>query len=181
MDRQRKFKNRHPIRQMEEIRASIMTDLTTLAGQVAHYRAVKARLHGPRAVRAVPIAPKPELPLVTLPKPRKSLRQAILTLISTSQPRDAPIQMEDLIRIVIKVTGIPKVDLLSVRRQRPICEARQLFYWLSRKYTIASLPSIGRRCGLKDHSTIAHGVKKIDANLPAWQDRINACLAEMGE
>jgi chromosomal replication initiator protein len=104
-----------------------------------------------------------------------------LTLISTSQPRDAPIQMEDLIRIVIKVTGIPKVELLSNRRQRPICEARQLFYWLSRKYTIASLPSIGRRCGLKDHSTIAHGIKKIEANYSKWQDRIDACLVEMGE
>jgi chromosomal replication initiation ATPase DnaA len=163
-----------------------MTDLSTHALQVAHYRAVKARLHGPRAAKATPIAPKPEKPLTTPPKPYKSLRQTILTLISTSQPRDAPIQMEDLIRIVIKVTGIPKVELLSNRRQKPICEARQLFYWLARKYTIASLPSIGRRCGLKDHSTIAHGVKKIDQSLKEfgrdskWQARIDACLVEMG-
>jgi len=158
-----------------------MTDLTTLAKQVAHYRAVKARLHGPRAVKAIPVAPKPEKPLATLPKPYKSLRQAILTLISTSQPRDAAIQMEDLIRIVIKVTGVQKVDLFSVRRQKPICEARQLFYWLARKYTCASLPSIGRRCGFKDHSTVASGIRKIDANLPAWQARIDACRVEMGE
>jgi len=158
-----------------------MTDLTTLAGQIEHYRAVKARLHGPRAVKAIPIATKPEKPLAALPKPYKSLRQAILTLISTSQPRDAAIQMEDLIRIVIKVTGVQKVDLFSVRRQKPICEARQLFYWLARKYTCASLPSIGRRCGFKDHSTVASGIRKIDANLPAWQTRIDACLVEMGK
>jgi hypothetical protein len=157
-----------------------MTDLSTRALQIEHYRAVKARLHGPRAAKATPIAPKPEKPLTTPPKPYKSLRQTILTLISTSQPRDAPIQMEDLIRI-------PKVELLSNRRQKPICEARQLFYWLARKYTCASLPSIGRRCGLKDHSTIAHGVKKIDQSLKEfgrdskWQVKIDACLVEMSE
>jgi hypothetical protein len=158
-----------------------MTDLTTLAGQIEHYRAVKARLHGPRKARAIPIPPPPKPPPAVPPLRYKSHRKAIMTLISTSQPRDAAIQMEDLIRIVIKVTGIPKVDLFSVRRQKPICEARQLFYWLARKYTCASLPSIGRRCGFKDHSTVASGIRKIDANLPAWQAQIDACLVEMGE
>jgi hypothetical protein len=164
----------------------IMTDLTTLALQKAHYGPIRARLWGARSRKAMPIAPKPELPLAAPPRPRRSLRDAILTLkspISLSEVHALSwnARLETLVQVVIKVTRVPKIDFVSLRRNREACEARHLFCWLARAYTTASYSNIGRRCGSRDHTTVQHGIKKINANLPAWKARIDACLAEMGE
>jgi Bacterial dnaA protein helix-turn-helix len=169
-----------------------MTDLTTLALQTAHYRDVQARLYGPKALRVLPLPPKSKPPPTAPLKPCKSIRDAILTLRSATSRaviHDAtdPIRLATLMRITMKVTGVPSVDFFSARRWGYVAEARQLYFWLAWKYTTASSPNIGRHCGRKHYSTVLHGIKKIDQSLKAfgkdskWQARIDACLVEMGE
>ena len=67
---------------------------------------------------------------------------------------------------------VRKVDLLSQRRHADIARVRHIGYYLSRRHTALSLPEIGRRFGNRDHTTILHGVKKIEGLLSSDQKLI---------
>jgi chromosomal replication initiator protein len=45
---------------------------------------------------------------------------------------------------------------------RTIARPRQIAMYLSKQLTPRSLPEIGRRFGGRDHTTIMHGVRKIE-------------------
>lgn len=58
---------------------------------------------------------------------------------------------------ICRALDIRKEELLSNRRHREVCLARQaIMYWASR-LTPMSLPEIGRRLGGRDHTTVLHG------------------------
>ena len=46
--------------------------------------------------------------------------------------------------------------------------------WLCRKFTSRSLPEIGRAFGGRDHTTVLHAVRKIDALVAAGSREIKA-------
>lgn len=52
--------------------------------------------------------------------------------------------------------------LVSKTRKRHIVQARQLAMFFSKKYTKASLASIGSEIGQRDHATVLHACKTID-------------------
>jgi hypothetical protein len=52
-------------------------------------------------------------------------------------------------------------DILSSRRMGFISLARQIVCWRLSKFTLMSLPEIGKLIG-KDHTTVLHAVRKID-------------------
>ncbi len=54
-------------------------------------------------------------------------------------------------------------ELLSKRRARIIARPRQIAMYLSKQLTTRSLPDIGRRFGGRDHTTVIHAVKRIEA------------------
>ncbi|WP_051279966.1 chromosomal replication initiator protein DnaA [Hellea balneolensis] len=64
-------------------------------------------------------------------------------------------------------------DMTSKRRARIIARPRQVAMYLSKKLTKRSLPDIGRRFGGRDHTTVMHAVKRIDA-LRAEDPALNA-------
>ena len=53
--------------------------------------------------------------------------------------------------------------MVSKRRARAVARPRQVAMYLSKKMTKRSLPDIGRRFGGRDHTTVMHAVKRIDA------------------
>ena len=53
-------------------------------------------------------------------------------------------------------------DMIGPKRLRNIARPRQVAMYLSKHLTSRSLPEIGRRFGGRDHTTIMHGVKKIE-------------------
>lgn len=57
-----------------------------------------------------------------------------------------------------------EVELLEgpLRTQRPT-RIRNMAFWLCRELTKASFPEIGRAFGDRDHSTVMHGVQRIQA------------------
>jgi hypothetical protein len=68
-----------------------------------------------------------------------------------------------------------------------IVRVRHLAMWIARRHAspaVASLPEIGRRLGGWDHTTVRHGIGRIEAllatdcNLQALRDRVLARLAE---
>jgi len=54
-------------------------------------------------------------------------------------------------------------EMRSKRRARAVARPRQVAMYLSKKMTPRSLPEIGRIFGGRDHSTVIHAVKTIEA------------------
>ncbi|MEN6371298.1 MAG: chromosomal replication initiator protein DnaA [Armatimonadota bacterium] len=52
-------------------------------------------------------------------------------------------------------------DMVGKKRSQEIVKARQVAMYLSRELTSASLPSIGKAFGGKDHTTVLHSIQKI--------------------
>jgi Bacterial dnaA protein helix-turn-helix len=67
--------------------------------------------------------------------------------------------------IVAKEYGVSKVDLLSDRRTDNVVRPRHVIMYLAKALTTSSLPAIAHRLGKRDHTTVIHGVRKIEALL----------------
>jgi chromosomal replication initiator protein len=52
--------------------------------------------------------------------------------------------------------------MIGPKRVRTIARPRQIAMYLSKTMTTRSLPEIGRRFGGRDHTTIMHGIRKIE-------------------
>lgn len=59
--------------------------------------------------------------------------------------------------------SLKQADLISERRARAVARPRQVAMWLAKQITTRSLPDIGRRFGGRDHTTVLHAVRRIDA------------------
>ncbi len=59
--------------------------------------------------------------------------------------------------------ALKQADLLSERRARAVARPRQVAMWLAKQITTRSLPDIGRRFGGRDHTTVLHAVRRIEA------------------
>jgi len=75
---------------------------------------------------------------------------------------DRKITIEEIQRKVSEHYNIRLSDLIGPRRLRALARPRQVAMYLSKQLTSRSLPEIGRRFGNRDHTTIMHGVRKIE-------------------
>ena len=78
-------------------------------------------------------------------------------------PRQGRITVNEIQRRVAHHFHISKDDLLSKRRSLEVARPRQVAMYLAKKLTPRSLPDIGRRFGGRDHTTVIHAVKRIEA------------------
>jgi hypothetical protein len=58
--------------------------------------------------------------------------------------------------------AVTKEDFLSARRTKHVSHARHVAFWLAKRLTSHSLPAIGRACGGKDHTTVLHGIVRVE-------------------
>lgn len=58
---------------------------------------------------------------------------------------------------------IPLIEMTSARRAREVARPRQVAMYLAKRLTPNSLPAIGRRFGGRDHTTVMHAVRQIEA------------------
>lgn len=72
------------------------------------------------------------------------------------------VTVDEIIRKVAEHYNLRMSDLLSARRARQVARPRQVAMYLAKTLTSRSLPDIGRRFGGRDHTTVIHGVKKIE-------------------
>ena len=112
----------------------------------------------------------------------RELEGAIISLIAQSSFNKAEITLELAQEVVIKfvkntkrevsIDYIQKVvsdyfqmdveTLQSKTRRRHIVQARQLAMYFAKKFTKASLASIGNQIGKRDHATVLHACKTVD-------------------
>ena len=75
---------------------------------------------------------------------------------------DRKITIEEIQRKVSEHYSIRLSDMIGPKRLRTIARPRQVAMYLAKQLTPRSLPEIGRRFGGRDHTTIIHGVRKIE-------------------
>ncbi len=88
------------------------------------------------------------------------LAQECLADILRSSERKVTI--EEIQRKVAEHYNIRLSDLIGPKRFRALARPRQVAMYLSKQLTTRSLPEIGRRFGNRDHTTVMHGVRRIE-------------------
>ena len=72
------------------------------------------------------------------------------------------ITVEEIQRKVSDHFNIRLSDMIGPKRLRSYARPRQVAMYLCKKMTSRSLPEIGRRFGGRDHTTVMHGVRRIE-------------------
>lgn len=72
------------------------------------------------------------------------------------------ITVEEIQRRVSDYYNIRLSDIIGPKRLRSYARPRQVAMYLAKQLTSRSLPEIGRRFGGRDHTTVMHGVKRIE-------------------
>jgi hypothetical protein len=71
--------------------------------------------------------------------------------------------VRDVIQATVRVSGLTETRLLSHERTRRVARVRQVGMLVSSRVSPASLPSIGRRWGGRDHTTVVHAINRAQA------------------
>jgi len=71
--------------------------------------------------------------------------------------------IEDIQRKTAEFYKLDVRDFHSPQRARRVARPRQVAMYLSRKLTTRSLPEIGRRFGGRDHTTVLHACRRVEA------------------
>ncbi len=75
---------------------------------------------------------------------------------------DRKVTVEEIQRKVSEHYNIRLSDMIGPKRVRNYARPRQIAMYLAKKMTSRSLPEIGRRFGGRDHTTVMHGVRRIE-------------------
>ncbi|MCO5223208.1 MAG: chromosomal replication initiator protein DnaA [Thermomicrobiales bacterium] len=95
-----------------------------------------------------------------------TLQSAIDTLSGgRAAARKADITNDDVIATVAEKCGVTVEAMKGRNRAQEIVMPRQIAMYLMREETGASLAEIGRALGGRDHTTVIHGIEKIEARL----------------
>jgi len=76
---------------------------------------------------------------------------------------DRRVTIDEIQKKVAEYYSIRISDMHSPRRARTVARPRQVAMYLAKQLTSRSLPEIGRKFGGRDHTTVLHAVKKIEA------------------
>lgn len=95
-----------------------------------------------------------------------TLQSAIDTLSDgRAAARKADITNDDVIATVAEKCGVTIEAMKGRNRAQEIVMPRQIAMYLMREETGASLAEIGRTLGGRDHTTVIHGIEKIETRL----------------
>lgn len=90
-------------------------------------------------------------------------QEALKNLISPNDKRK--ITVEFIVDIVAEHFNLNPADIISTKKSRNIAYPRQICMYLCRYLTSISLKDIGAKMGKRDHSTVLHGINKIEADI----------------
>lgn len=99
-----------------------------------------------------------------------SAREVLTDLLRTCERK---VTIEEIQKKVANHYAIKLSDMSSARRLRQVALPRQVAMYLSKKFTTLSLPEIGKNFGGRDHTTVIHAIRKIEADMEN-----NSSLAE---
>jgi len=93
-------------------------------------------------------------------------------------PQRKPCSPDGVVRIVALHFNLTPEELTGRGRSQPVAHARHVAMYLLRAENDLSYPRIGRVLGGRDHSTIRHGVTKMEKDI-AEDDALRAEVAKL--
>jgi chromosomal replication initiator protein len=94
-----------------------------------------------------------------------TLDLAMEALKGIVKDRKVTVTVDDVIRVVADYYKINVQDIKSARRMQSVALPRQIAMYIARTKLKCSFPELGEKFGGKDHSTIIHGVRKIEEKI----------------
>ena len=76
-----------------------------------------------------------------------------------------PVTAERIIDLTAEMFGFEIEQITGGSRRRPLVDARQVAMYVTRNMTDLSFPDIGKAFGNRDHTTVMHAVRKIEARM----------------
>ncbi len=98
----------------------------------------------------------------SLVKQEVTLELAQDCLADVLRASERKISIEEIQRRVAEHYNIRLSEMIGPKRLRNFARPRQVAMYLCKQMTSRSLPEIGRRFGGRDHTTVMHGVKRIE-------------------
>ena len=95
--------------------------------------------------------------------------------MQTLQP---PASISTIKTEVARTFGVGVHELENARRARAVARPRQVAMYLAREMTPRSLPEIGRAFGGRDHTTVMHAVRRVEA-LMACDPKLKATVERL--
>lgn len=132
-----------------------------------HYREVRRRLHAKRTDEVASIIPPPAPGPLVEPSPDLALTPLIPKWWSVEGSDPIVPAISYIQQVVARHYEMTRTQLLADRRFKPIVRARHVAMYLAKTMTPRSLPEIGRRFGGRDHTTVIHAVRKVEADMAA--------------
>ena len=84
-------------------------------------------------------------------------------LITNSKKK--PVTAERIIELTGEMFGFEIEQITGGSRRRPLVDARQVAMYVTRNMTDLSFPDIGKEFGNRDHTTVMHACRKIEARM----------------
>lgn len=84
------------------------------------------------------------------------------SLADVLRASERKVSIDEIQRKVAEHYNIRLSDMIGPKRVRNFARPRQVAMYLCKQLTSRSLPEIGRRFGGRDHTTVMHGVKRIE-------------------
>lgn len=100
--------------------------------------------------------------LVGRPITTDSAQEVLRDLLRSNDKR---LTAEDIQQHVCEFYRVKLADMLSASRQKSIVVPRQVAMYLCKQLITLSMPDIGRRFGGRDHTTVLHTIRKIQADI----------------
>lgn len=117
---------------------------------------------------SVIMAPRPVVePQTTFYAPPKKPTAPIQARVARMAMAGEKIPVKMILALTEEISGIARNEIISIRRNASVVRARHFAMWLMRRLTSKSLPSIGGILGRRDHTTIIHGIRRIEAEIAA--------------
>lgn len=104
-------------------------------------------------------------------------QELAIEVVSSMTIAEKKIGFEDILKTVALFYHLTTTELKSSKRKKTISQPRQIAMFLARKHTDLSFPELGQKFGGKDHTTIMHGVGKIQAELTINEGLQNSIAA----
>jgi hypothetical protein len=107
--------------------------------------------------------PDPVAEVPPLPSPHGGHRIAFQKWIDSFEPLPAPTYptVHQIKRCVSEHFGVSVIDIDSPRRTARVVRTRQVAMYIAKQLTPRSFPDIGRKFGMRDHTTVLHAVRKV--------------------
>jgi chromosomal replication initiator protein len=89
--------------------------------------------------------------------------EALKDIVNPNKQREITPNL--IIEVVAEHYGVSASDITSKRRNQEFVLPRQIVMYLCRQLTEVSLNNVGKILGKKDHTTVIHGVNKIEEDI----------------